>query len=410
MPAPSLCRSPTSGCVSLRRTFVQEERPACDRLSGSTAASGSVRRDVRLDLIRGYALLAVAINHLSGLIGELGLAGPKIPTLTSLGFSSAAEIFFLLSGYMVGLVYMRSPGTSRRLIERAWSIYKVNAVVFVIVVLIAEFGSASFARITFVEYTQRHPFWAIPEYLAFLQHPMFLDVLLTYVALMIVAPLAIRLMRTHPRLFATIAVALYLAVQFDSRLNLPVHYGGTEGKWDLNPFAWQLLFFGGAFAGWRGRYDRLAAWVSLPAVAVCLGAAFIISMAVTVLEHHGHPTGLAPGLTDKQNLGVLRLLHTAVVIGLLTYLLGVARKHLSLGPFKLMALVGRHTLHCFAVSIVGAYALALLWTDLWPTYLGYLLSAGVMLGAVCLTAWHQERRKRLLVARSVEPPPAFTRS
>src|SRR5690242_21228395 len=57
--------------------------------SPTPTASG---RDARVDLFRGYALLAIFIDHVTG--SFLGLL-----TLHIYGFSDAAEIFVLLAGF-----------------------------------------------------------------------------------------------------------------------------------------------------------------------------------------------------------------------------------------------------------------------------------------------------------------------
>ncbi len=63
------------------------------------AAEGG--RDLRIDLLRGLAVLAMVIDH---------LAGPSRLYLLTGGnrfFTSAAEGFIFLSGLSVGLVYRR---------------------------------------------------------------------------------------------------------------------------------------------------------------------------------------------------------------------------------------------------------------------------------------------------------------
>jgi hypothetical protein len=44
--------------------------------------------------MRGYAMLAIALNHVSLLLEPLGFTQQNVPTLTALGYSSAAELFF----------------------------------------------------------------------------------------------------------------------------------------------------------------------------------------------------------------------------------------------------------------------------------------------------------------------------
>src|SRR5438045_7516164 len=80
-------------------------------------------RDLRIDLLRGLAVLAMVIDH---------VAGPSKLYLLTGGnhfYTSAAEGFIFLSGLTVGLVYRRvaeREGLStamRRLLVRSWTLY-----------------------------------------------------------------------------------------------------------------------------------------------------------------------------------------------------------------------------------------------------------------------------------------------
>jgi len=56
------------------------------------------RRDARIDLFRGAALLATFVNHIPGNPG-------RFLTWNWLGFSDAAELFMLLAGLSLALAY-----------------------------------------------------------------------------------------------------------------------------------------------------------------------------------------------------------------------------------------------------------------------------------------------------------------
>ena len=80
-------------------------------------------RDLRIDLLRGLAVLAMVVDH---------IAGPSKLYLITGGnhfYTSAAEGFIFLSGLTVGLVYRRIAERQglataiRRLLGRAWTLY-----------------------------------------------------------------------------------------------------------------------------------------------------------------------------------------------------------------------------------------------------------------------------------------------
>ncbi|MEM7341548.1 MAG: OpgC domain-containing protein [Actinomycetota bacterium] len=78
------------------------------------------RRDLRLDLIRGYALAAMAVNH-------LGLHQSYVHTVSgrSSFLISAAEVFLFVSGYTLGFISFGRPAATavRRLVNRTWAVY-----------------------------------------------------------------------------------------------------------------------------------------------------------------------------------------------------------------------------------------------------------------------------------------------
>ena len=61
-----------------------------------------------LDMLRGYALACIMLNHMPrGVLRQL--------TLTNFAIYDAAELFVLLSGFLVGLVWMKVEARQGRL-------------------------------------------------------------------------------------------------------------------------------------------------------------------------------------------------------------------------------------------------------------------------------------------------------
>src|SRR5262245_49587313 len=98
---------------------------------GYSPAAG---RDLRFDLLRGFAVLAMVVDHLAGPSRLYVLTGGNY------FYTSAAEAFVFISGIVVGVVYRRvaiRDGLAvalRRLLARAWQLY-VLAVGLTLVVL-----------------------------------------------------------------------------------------------------------------------------------------------------------------------------------------------------------------------------------------------------------------------------------
>jgi hypothetical protein len=70
-----------------------------------------LQRDLRIDLFRGFALLFVFTDHVSEIASAAGLIGARdfpLPTLRIITWTTAAEFFVFLSGYVAGMVYRQT--------------------------------------------------------------------------------------------------------------------------------------------------------------------------------------------------------------------------------------------------------------------------------------------------------------
>ena len=81
-------------------------------------------------------MVTICVNHITWMLGKVESVSQKIPTLTHYGYSSAAEIFFFMSGYMVGMVYLNKFDTRAKLLSRAFHLYKVNITLFISLVIL----------------------------------------------------------------------------------------------------------------------------------------------------------------------------------------------------------------------------------------------------------------------------------
>lgn len=201
--------------------------------------SGS--RDHRLDLLRGYAVFAMSVNHF-GLDASIfhHVSGRSVFLI------NAAEVFLFVSGLTLGVVAARRPAIDgvARCWRRAWQI-----VLAVLLMTLAgplleggeAVGSAGelISRIGAVLTLREALFWS--------------DVLVAYVLFLIaVPPLLILLERGRPWTAAAIVAAMYLGSRIDpDHLMLP--FASFR-----NVAANAPLFLGGLILGWRR--DAVAAW------------------------------------------------------------------------------------------------------------------------------------------------------
>jgi hypothetical protein len=370
-------------------------------MSSAPAAGG---RDQAIDILRGLALVTITINHLTGFVFKAGLTGTPFPTLSHWGFSTAAEIFFLLSGYLVGAIYLRADRETRldmfarRMFSRAGRLYLYNAALFLAIVPLCLL-SPQLARLSFFSYfiDGGGPAW-LSFALVYLQ-PYCLEILATYILLMIVAPLFAWGLVRQPLMAVGLSLLLWWCAYQFHWLKLP---GGTpvgDWRWNFSPASWQFLFFGALAAGRYRLLDHLRArfladsrWF-LAAVALFAG--------LTLLFLAQAEFGFQVLWQSKVRVGPIRIIHALSVCWVV---LGVfwLRPSLQAAPWaRWAAAIGACSLQAFVASVVISYAAALIWLEFSPTYSAYILLSIASAGALAIFA----QGHRLV---SLRPAPVLT--
>ena len=306
----------------------------------------SSRRDLRLDFLRGLCLLKMVLNHLwrTPLHGIQGW----------IGFVTAAEGFFFISGVVVGIVQgrrCRERGfavTSRAMVVRAGQLYASNlALVFLFASLEAG-GWIGERRFLFLWDGGFH--W--PRLFHFGQ-PYFLHVLPRYVVFLLMTPAALwALLRGKTRWLLAISSGLWLAYQIlGDALRIPF----VEPPIGFPVLAWQLLFFVGMTLGFHR--EKLSAlwrsWRGDRRLALLLGGSLAFVALLQVLE--GGPPGAAGDLlvpwVNRQTLGPLRLVNLAVGFALLFELTDRFWKPLRTLAGPLLLPYGQASLFLFLIHI-----------------------------------------------------------
>jgi hypothetical protein len=311
------------------------------------------KRDPRIDVLRGIALLMIFVDHIPG--DALGLV-----TLHNFGFADAAEVFVLLAGMSsmiaYGKVFEREGALagSRRIIWRCARIYlfQIGLLLTTLVVVLLWTTHYDFPP-TLVAPILNAPLSGLTRSLMLQAVPGYLDILPLYLMLLAAFPLVYLGLRLSPGLALGISAAIWLAVNLDPNLNLPNWMNGEH--WFFNPFAWQFLFTIGAalallVATHGGSLPR-ASW----AVWLCaayLGFAFLQSAPWADWHLPSlRPFNMAP--PDKTQLAAVRILDIlALVYPLLSSpgLRALAGRRL----FRPFEACGRHSLEVFAVGCICA--------------------------------------------------------
>lgn len=276
----------------------------------STEPVSLLARDYRVDFVRGLALLVVFSDHVAGNV--LWHFAP-----TRWGLSDMAETFVFLSGFVCGMTYSRKLrcesflSVQRKATLRAGQLYLANLIALSVLLPMVWFlKGCEFAWI-FGNAERLGTFLLDP--LAVLQRTLLLGVepkhfaiLPLYIVLTLAIPTMLALMRCAPAVTLTGSGLLYIAVQWaPDMIALPQPW---RTSWYFNPFAWQLLFFGGAafsvfpIAG-RSRIPRSTQ--ALIISIVLLEAAFL---ATVLLPECAIPC------TGKAELGPLRIVHLGCLL------------------------------------------------------------------------------------------------
>jgi enterochelin esterase-like enzyme/uncharacterized membrane protein len=333
-------------------------------------------RDLRIDLLRGLAVLAMVIDH---------LAGPSRLYLITGGnrfYTSAAEGFIFLSGMTVGLVYRRiaeQQGLAtaiRRLVARAWTLY-VLAIGLTLVMLPASEVLKLPWAFGIEETTPLQIIWAI---LSLHQTYYLVDVLTLYVLLMLGAPLALFLLceRRTSVLLAT-SWLIWAGFQvFPQQTDLPWPIAGNN-LFYLS--AWQALFFTAMAIGFhRQRVSQAIPSTWQPALLVGLAISFAALVVVYVnqsavlqavqatLGHSDNPgsgwsvADLEDALFAKGDVRPGRALTSLVVFGFLFSLTTQFWSPIRRGLGWLLLPLGRNALYAYSTHVILALGLGLLST------------------------------------------------
>jgi hypothetical protein len=355
-----------------------------------------------LDLFRGFANWAIFLDHIPHqILSSL--------TTRNYGFSDAADLFVFISGYTAALVFGRVmiergyAAAASRLVKRALKLYAAHIAVVVIYIAVIACVSREFHdpddlnQFNIAVFISK-PLWQFSQTLALRYTPVNLDVLPLYILLLGAFAPALWLMARKPTLTLAGSLVLYFAAKHFS-WNLPA---SPSGLWYFNPFAWQLLFFLGAWIALGGAKaiqsiirTRAAFWLAI--------AYIIFALVVTIAIRAPDLGGLIPHWmlepfdpNDKTNLAPYRVVHLIALAVVVTRLLPVDSPVLQWRSLVPLIQCGRNSLPVFCIGIVLSFcahaaielSLNSLWVQIFVGVIGILLMTA---SAYYLTFRHEHR-------------------
>lgn len=354
------------------------------------------KRDLRLDLLRGFCICVMVIDHIGGLSPLRALTGGNN------FFVSAAEGFVFISGLLLGEVYQKLlvrdgfRATVVKALQRAWKLYVLTFV------LTIGLGYASWvAGSPWVGPDDIYaPFHFAARVLTLRRSYLFTDILVMYMLLIIGAPLALWLLsRGWTAALLTGSWALWLAYQIwpqQASLPLPTIQA-------FHPAAWQIFFVHAMALGYHRQ--RIARWFwSVPHGRLAVGLTCLFGLLLAVYLTRGALLApLIPGNTQaflqsvflKNPVRIGRIVASGVVFPLAYLLVSYLWVPLRAAFGWLLLPLGQHSLYSYIMHLPIIILFAFIFR--WPAgavFAEQMVNMAIQLAAlVCL--WVMIRRRFL---------------
>lgn len=328
---------------------------------GRRGYTGPPNRDLRIDLLRGVAIVFVVVNHIA-LVSLLQNA-----TQEAIGMVSGAELFVLLSGAVLAMVYRPKVvgggigEVTLRTARRAWKLY-VTALVLVLIIgavsLIAVINStpvtsyvdqgtgAAGSQASGRVYDLYANFDSLLSYpvdpsivvdLALLRlGPWQVNVLGLYVVMLLIAPLVVWAL-SRRRWIAVLAVSWAI---YATQIFVPIRIFPSQFEDSFPILTWQVLFVTGMVAGFYRR--EILSWFVTRAGQVVLAVCIVATVALALFSWNN------PYLSSAYDLRL-----GLVPSNTFSSIYSVAFERTSLDPGRL--------LNVFLVTVTAYAVLSVFW-------------------------------------------------
>lgn len=320
-----------------------------------------MRRIVALDMLRGYALVCIMLDHMPiGLLRNI--------TLTNFTVFDAAELFVLLSGFLVGMVWVKVEARQGRRVAQLRFLRRAAQVWLALIagaVLLALFSALLFRLhmnhtavwFQYARWIFEHPIGYVATVALMWMQPNLLDVLALYVLLIATVPVTVPFLLRMPWIALAVSAAIWW---FADPLNALIPNQRPGPGLLFNPFGWQLLFFSGvAMGAFRDRIMPVLRRHGRLLTAVSTGI-LLFSLAIVLSWKFGPATkGLSVFLSqitggiDKWSLDFVRLI--AILAASWLVAVPLARPFAWMAgtkPGEALADIGRGGLFSFIICVL----------------------------------------------------------
>jgi hypothetical protein len=230
-----------------------------------SAAANPRHREVLLDFYRSCAMLFVFYHHMMTVF-------PAFEDFFG-RFNPFAEIFVLISGFMVGMVYLHRPDSAAAVLDRAKRIF---AAYFLIAIPVA-IGAAQIGR------KQEPVLGAVLDVLMFRSDPTAIGILKFYGFMFALLPIILPLYKRNQLMSLVVSAGIFLATTYVVHVIPPVGNDPLLSLLLVLP-QWQFFLMIGIFLGDLHRAKHL------DASRLCIGAAAIFPIGFTIDLYFGFPS------------------------------------------------------------------------------------------------------------------------
>lgn len=339
------------------------------------------------------------------------------------GFVSAAEGFVFLSGFVAGMVYWRGMQTRGeswvrgKLFARARELYGWHLLLlfflFTAGAALGHFAERPLLR-NMLSFYFEQPLMALWTAPLLMYQPPLLDILPTYIVMLLLTPLCLGQARRHGwGRVLMFSLLVWIFAQIGGRALILDGFNALTGErvptlplpaWGFfDDFAWQLLWIFGLWTGHLASQQRLGA--QLPRRSLRIAA--VVAAAGYLAWYHGlldlmlQPVGLAilakgdVPLFDKVMLRPLRVLNFVVLAVSAGMVLPWLSTLIRRAGMAVLGLLGRASLQVFTAQLfLALLAFALIDRDETPLPEGAEFGVlAVVFGALLLVALARQRQR-----------------
>lgn len=320
----------------------------------------ATKRDLRLDLLRGFCVFVMIADHIGGERSWLYLL-----TGGNRFFVSAAEGFVIISGISMGMVYRQVlaregvMGMLSRCLRRAGFLYVLTVTLTLFFALVSHLLQSHWTA----NVTPAEPHVFVISVLTLHRSYSLTDVLLMYTIFVFAAPAMLALMWAgRTRIVLIGAWALWLLWQVWPQ-EVQVPWPIVDGGFPIA--AWQILFANGVAVGFHR--DAIRRWLTPRRRALVFGAAVSAAVALIALYAvavaSGQTSLLAWALsTDllfgKNDVRIGRIVSLLAMAPFLYGLVTVLWRPLLRATGWLLMPLGRSALTAYAIHLLVAAAAA----------------------------------------------------